>query len=226
MGFLNRFKSYLIKRDINKNGMGIYIDLLSYVDEYSTFEGNNRITGKSSIYNSHIGRYSYAVGASIGNAMVGRFCSIAMGSKIGGLGAHPTSLISTHPIFYSSRKQCGVSFTNEDKFAEEKTTILGNDVWVGANAIIMDGVKIGDGAIIAAGAVVTKDVLPYAIVAGVPAVVKRFRCSAQHVDVLKDIEWWNWSETVLKDYLHLFQGDVKDNIVELIRVSKKLKEHN
>ena len=226
MGFLNRFKSYLIKRDINKNGMGIYIDLLSYVDEYSTFEGNNRITGKSSIYNSHIGRYSYAVGASIGNAMVGRFCSIAMGSKIGGLGAHPTSLISTHPIFYSSRKQCGVSFTNEDKFAEEKTTILGNDVWVGANAIIMDGVKIGDGAIIAAGAVVTKDVLPYAIVAGVPAVVKRFRCSAQHVDVLKDIEWWNWSETVLKDYLHLFQGGIKDNIVELIRVSKKLKEHN
>ncbi|VFS31457.1 Uncharacterised protein [Salmonella enterica subsp. houtenae] len=62
MSLLNRIKSHLVKSTLNKNGKGIYIDFLLYVDEKSTFEGYNRITGKSSIYNSHIGSYTYAVG--------------------------------------------------------------------------------------------------------------------------------------------------------------------
>ncbi|QCA17941.1 CatB-related O-acetyltransferase [Citrobacter freundii] len=223
MGVLNRLNSHLRKRKINKKGLGCYIDFLSYIDNNSTLEGCNRITGKSSIYNSQIGKYTYAVGASIGNAVVGKFCSIAMGAKIGGLGAHPTSLISTHPIFYSSRKQCGLSFTNEDHFIEENSTVLGNDVWVGANAIIMDGVKVGDGAIIAAGAVVTKNVKPYSIVAGVPAIVKRFRCSTEQIQILERIAWWNWPEQTLKDYSYIFQGELKDNISELIKINEKLK---
>lgn len=224
MGILNRLNSHFIKRKLNKSDKCIYIDLLSYVDEKTTFEGYNRITGKSSIYNSHIGKYTYAVGASIGNATVGNFCSIAMGAIVGGLGAHPTSLLSTHPVFYSTRKQCGISFSEKDYFKEENTTIIGNDVWVGANAIIMDGVLIGDGAIIASGAIVTKDVPPYAIVAGIPAVVKKYRCTADQIQMLQDLAWWNWPQHVLKKYSYLFQGSIDVNLKELAKVKLNTEE--
>ncbi|EIH5399289.1 CatB-related O-acetyltransferase, partial [Escherichia coli] len=186
--------------------LNIYVDVFSYIDESSTLDGCNRITGKSSIYDSYIGKYSYVAGASIGNATVGKFCSIAKGAKIGGLGAHPTTFISSHPIFYSTKKQCGVTFTSKDYFLENADTILGNDVWVGTNAIIMDGVTIGDGAIIGAGAIVTKDVPPYAIVVGVPAIIKRYRFPTEQIEILKKIKWWDWPEQDLKKILPISRG--------------------
>lgn len=226
MSLLNRIKSHLVKSTLNKNGKGIYIDFLLYVDEKSTFEGYNRITGRSSIYNSHIGSYTYAVGASIGNATVGKFCSIAMGAKVGGLGSHPTSYVSTHPIFYSAKRQCGISFSEEDYFKEDNKTVIGNDVWIGANAIIMDGVHVSDGAIIATGAIVTKDVPPYAIVTGIPAVIKKFRCSIEQVQILQHLAWWNWPQHLLKKHTKSFQGPIDDNLEDLAKVKLDPKEKN
>ncbi|CAQ89626.1 TPA: CatB-related O-acetyltransferase [Escherichia coli] len=223
MGLLSRIKSHLKKRKLNKSHLNIYVDVFSYIDESSTLDGCNRITGKSSIYDSHIGKYSYVAGASIGNATVGKFCSIAKGAKIGGLGAHPTTFISSHPIFYSTKKQCGVTFTSKDYFLENADTILGNDVWVGTNAIIMDGVTIGDGAIIGAGAIVTKDVPPYAIVVGVPAIIKRYRFPTEQIEILKKIKWWDWPEQDLKKNSFLFREDFNESICELAKLYNKVK---
>lgn len=98
--------------------------------------------------------------------------------------------------------------------------VLGNDVWVGANAIILPGVKIGDGAIIGAGAVVTSDVPPYAIVAGVPARVLRYRHSAAQIEKLLQISWWNWDERKIYDNMDYFYGKVDSFIEKFYKEAK------
>ena len=86
---------------------------------------------------------------------------------------------------------------------------IGNDVWIGARVIILPGVTVGDGAIIGAGAVVTHGVPPYAVVAGVPARIVRFRFSDEQIEKLLKIAWWNWEERKIFENLDLFYGDVK-----------------
>ena len=77
-------------------------------------------------------------------------------------------------------------------FAEYRPITIGNDVWIGARAMVMDGVEVGDGAIVAANAVVTKDVPPYAIVGGVPAKVIRYRFAPEKIEALQLLQWWSW----------------------------------
>ena len=136
-------------------------------------EGHNVIVKGSNVINCKIGYASY-IGAksSICNTLIGRFTSIGPNVKTI-IDAHPSkTFVSTHPSFYSLRKQVGFSFTTKQKFEEypkidnKYSVIIGNDVWIGSNVLILGGHKIGDGAIVAAGAVVTKDVPPYAIVGG------------------------------------------------------------
>jgi tetrahydrodipicolinate N-succinyltransferase len=92
-----------------------------------------------------------------------------------------------------------MSFVSDDKFPGSAETIIGNDVWIGANVLIRDGVSIGDGAVIAAGAVVTKNIQPYAIVAGVPAKLVRYRFSDEIIQELLDWKWWDLSMAALKN---------------------------
>ena len=117
-----------------------------------------------------------------------------------GLGLHPTrDFVSTHPIFYSASNQSVISsFADKDYFAEKKPIVIGNDVWIGARAMVIDGVKIGDGAIVGAGAVVTKDVPSYAIVGGVPAKFIRWRFPKKTINRLESIRWWTKSDTWLR----------------------------
>lgn len=89
----------------------------------------------------------------------------------------------------------------------QKKVIIGNDVWIGSHALILGGVKIGDGAVIGAGAVVTKDVPPYAVVGGVPARIIKYRFSQEIIDKLLEIKWWNLPENILKENIKLFQTD-------------------
>lgn len=113
--------------------------------------------------------YIYSKNSVVVNAIIGKFCSIAAGVNIG-LGQHPVEYVSTHPSFYSVSQPIAKTYSGSDLFEPFKGRInIGHDVWIGQNVLVMDGLKIGTGAIIAAGAVVTKDVPPYAIVAGVPA---------------------------------------------------------
>ena len=148
------------------------------------------------IRDSSIGDYVYVGNKTkINRTIIGNFCSIGPNVQIG-LGTHPTNLLSTFPAFYSTRKQCQISFTKSDSYNEVGTNMVGNDVWIGANVIIMDNIKIGDGAIIAAGAVVTKNVLPYSIVGGVPAKNIKYRFSQEKIEKLLTQAWWkndlNW----------------------------------
>lgn len=145
------------------------------------------------VSNSNIGRHTYVgSGTRISNSTIGRFCSIAEHSVIG-LGKHPTNMVSTHPAFYSNQKPF-TTFADRTYVNETGKNEIGNDVWIGRGATIMPDVKIGDGAIIASGAVITKDVEPYAIVGGVPGKLIRFRFSQDIIDKLQKSKWWDFDE--------------------------------
>lgn len=153
--------------------------------------GHCHILENCYILNSTIGDYTYiSRNALVQNTTIGRYCSISH-DFICGLGTHPTDRFSTSPLFYKKNNTFGISLVENDTFINEYSPItIGNDVWIGARVIIMDGVNIGDGAIIAAGAVVTKDVEPYTIVGGVPAKTIRKRTDAGSCEKYIKSHWW------------------------------------
>jgi acetyltransferase-like isoleucine patch superfamily enzyme len=137
---------------------------------------------------------------------VGRYCSIANGVRIL-TENHPMSFRSTHGFFFNPRLR--YSRTN---LVERKPLTIGNDVWVGYNAIIMPNVSvIGDGAVIAAGAVVNKDVPPYAVVVGNPARVVRFRFSPPTIELLLASRWWEKSIQEIAPGIQEFQRPLEQN---------------
>ena len=85
---------------------------------------------------------------------------------------------------------------------EKRKVVIGNDVWIGANCIIFEGVKIGDGAVIAAGSIIRRDVPPYAVVVSVDKIIK-YRFSKETIDKLLKIQWWNWTDEKIKENLDL-----------------------
>lgn len=151
---------------------------------------------------------------------IGRFCSINGSAKI--CKNHSLDCISTHPFLdhpnhmsWEDYIECktviqkyGTHFDNHEYenslIRDNKPVTIGNDVWIGANVIILPGVNIGDGAVLAAGAVVTKDVAPYAIVGGVPAKIIKYRFKEQDIDLLEKIQWWNWKEEEIEKNIELF----------------------
>jgi acetyltransferase-like isoleucine patch superfamily enzyme len=190
-----------------KKCLGFSASKFSYVDKLSCFSDYNQLFGRTTIMNSTIGRYTYIAGAKVSKSIVGNFCSIGPEAIIGGLGRHPTNWLSSHPVFYSPLKQCGQTFSGGEYFEELPQVVLGHDVWVGARAIILGGVKVGSGAIIAAGAVVVDDVPPYAVVGGVPAKLIRMRFDENNIEYLLNMKWWNWDDQKLKKSAHLFRTE-------------------
>ena len=131
---------------------------------------------------------------------IGRFCSIATGVKIG-MGSHPKEWVSTSPLFYSPKRGL-VNEQTYDNLKYDKPVLIENDVWIGSNAIIMPGVKLGNGCIVGAGSIVTKDVPEYAIVVGVPAKIKSYRFNENIINDLVKSEWWNKELDLITDQLH------------------------
>jgi len=163
-----------------------------------------------SYFNGFLDSFSYIGKNSEIHGYIGRFTSIGNNVKIVSA-VHPIEFISSSPCFYSTAKQCLVSFVTENLFNEKNvvdgtnyTCIIGNDVWIGDNVLIKGGVQIGDGSIIAMGAVVTKDVPPYAIVGGVPAKIIRYRHPKNIIDSLLQTKWWNNDISWFRKYAHLF----------------------
>lgn len=144
------------------------------------------------VVSSFIGDHSYIGGGSrVQYAEIGKFCSIAPEVRIG-LGKHPIHLKSTYPGFYAKDpSQYGITPEYANSEPEYERIVIGNDVWIGCRAMVLDGVTIGDGAVIAAGAVVTKDVPPYAVVGGVPAKTIKFRFEPSKIQELLQSKWWN-----------------------------------
>jgi acetyltransferase-like isoleucine patch superfamily enzyme len=166
----------------------------------SKFEGKNVLNANTIFANSVLGICSY-IGSdcSFVDTKIGRFCSIGNRVKIVS-SVHPSKgYVSTHPSFFSLGNQAGFTFAEFQSFKEIKyldsnkrlSVIIGNDVWIGDEVMIMGGVQIHDGAIIGAKALVTKDVLPYTIVGGVPAKIIDYRFEKDEIDFLLKFKWWN-----------------------------------
>ncbi len=158
-----------------------------------TIIGNKTHLLKNTIINhSKIGFFTYVGRDSlIQNTTIGNYCSISH-EFICGLGNHPIDKFSTSPLFYKAHNTFNVHVVEQNSNYQDYNAIeIGNDVWIGARVIVLDGVKIGNGAVIATGAVVTKDVPPYAIVGGVPAKIIKYRFDATQQDALLNSEWWN-----------------------------------
>lgn len=202
---------FLRRHALARSLKGFGASVHSYASTDCVFSENNVLHGRAAISNSRLGRFTYISSAEVANATIGAFCSIGYKAIIGGLGRHPTHWASTHPAFFSTRRQANASFADRDQFQETERVVLGNDVWIGAAAIILDGVTVGDGAIVAAGAVVHKDVPPYAIVGGVPAKVIRFRFSEEIRTRLQKSRWWDWPEVRLREMSPLFRQEAGVN---------------
>lgn len=176
------------------------------INQSSMIETNCHILENTIILNSQIKRFSYIGRNSIvQNASIGSFCSIANDVFIG-LGTHPTDYFSTSPLFYRQNNTFNINLINQNEDFEEYRPIkIGNDVWIGSRAIVLDGVVVGDGAIIATQSVVTKDVPPYSIVAGVPAKIIRNRFSPEKVELLLKLEWWSWPISTIQKHYKYFK---------------------
>ena len=159
------------------------------------------------IIDSTIGRYSYAYECKIICCDIGAFCSIAPHSAIGG-GGHPIDWVSTSPVFYNQGNVLKTNFSNHS-FQDFKRTEIGNDVWIGEGCLIKGGVKIGDGAIIGMGSVVTHDVPPYEVWAGNPARFIKKRFDDDIIAKLQELKWWDWDEATLKKHSHCFNDPNK-----------------
>ena len=149
-----------------------------------------------------IGGFTYLHGGKINLlSQVGRFCSIAPG-LVSGEASHPTDWLSTSPFQYTAEKFGFAGW--DDDFQYRKRTkencpsrfkpapVIGNDVWIGADVTLLNGVRIGDGAIVAAGAVVTRDVPSYAVVGGVPAQIIRMRFPSETIMRMLRLQWWKY----------------------------------
>jgi acetyltransferase-like isoleucine patch superfamily enzyme len=160
-----------------------------------------RLGGPVFIAGSTIGDHTYIeLGARISAADVGRYCSIAPYALIG-LSEHPLGQhVSTHPLFFRRAPALGYDLVEHDTHVDLQRTRVGNDVWIGAAACVRSGVTVGDGAVIGAGAVVTRDVPPYAIVAGVPARLVRYRFPEDTIAFLLDLRWWDRDRAWLRDH--------------------------
>lgn len=164
-----------------------------FINKFSHFEGGNTIKNNSQFINSYIGMRSYiGQDCRFNDTYIGRYTSIAS-NVISLIGTHPIEkFVSTHPYFYSpSPDDC--NYFNEFSKAKNSnySIVIGNDVWICENVMLMQGITIGDGAIVAAGAIVTKDVPPFAVVGGVPAKFLRYRFSQEEIKYLLEIKWWN-----------------------------------
>jgi virginiamycin A acetyltransferase len=174
------------------------------------------ISHDASVIDSKIGKYS-SIGrySKINHAIIGNFCSISWDVTVGAT-SHPLTHLSTHAFPYVSYAGGFVKSSTQKKIV----TYIGNDVWIGCNSVIMPGVRISDGAVVGAGSVVTKDVPPYAVVAGVPAKIIKYRFNEKYIKDLLNIRWWDWPEDLIRNNIKYFQEELNDEIIQ------KLKEGN
>ena len=184
--------------------------------------GNNvNIQRYALMYNTQMGDYTY-VGRDFTSwyCKIGKYCSISWNVSIGGAN-HDYKRVTSHAFLYAP--QFGMLDENQkagyDRF--DNVCEIGNDVWIGANASVLRNVKIGDGAIVAAGAVVTKDVEPYTVVAGIPAKPIKNRFDDETICRLLKIKWWDFPENVIQDNFKLLNSKIDNDVLEKLEDIQK-----
>ena len=183
-------KRCLMKRQLRSRGIRVG-KRVSIID--SVFEKEAHVAEYASVRHSQIGGLT-AIGrfAKVDHANIGKYCAISWDVTVGAISHHIDRLtVNAFPYvpyvgnFVEKREQ------------SYQTTVIKNDVWIGCNAVVLPGITIGNGAIVGAGTVVTKDVPDYAIVAGVPARVIRYRFSEEIIERLLALQWWDWPKDVI-----------------------------
>jgi len=152
-----------------------------------------KVESGTSFIDSVMDRHSFCgYDCEIYRASIGAFTSIANGVVLGGA-QHPMEWVGMSPVFYAGRDSIKAKFA-KNMLPQPAGISVGNDVWIGRSAIVLSGVAIGNGAVVGAGAVVTKDVPAYAVVAGNPATIIRYRFRESVIQELERIQWWNFSD--------------------------------
>jgi len=141
-------------------------------------------------------RYLDKKNKDVDRLIIGKYCSIGSGAvfMMAGNQGHRMDWVSTFPFYY----QANIFKESINAYEKAGDTRIGNDVWIGSEAMIMAGVSIGSGAVIAARAVVVKDVPPYAVAGGNPATIIKYRFNEEVREELLKLKWWNWTETKIK----------------------------
>lgn len=146
-------------------------------------------------------RYLHDKRKDVDKLIIGSYCSIGLGAvfMMAGNQGHRKDWMSTFPFYF----QANIFKEAKNGFETTGDTVIGNDVWIGTEAMIMSGVTIGDGAIIAARALVAKDVEPYTVVGGNPSEVIKKRFDDKEIEQLLTMKWWNWKEERVKEVMPL-----------------------
>ena len=218
---------YISQSTIDENGTKIYKNcriVNSSVGDHvvvgehsvlldSTMEAYSQVNRFSMVRHSVIGRYSYAgKNFMIISSEIGRFSSISWNVTIGGAN-HDYSKVTTHSFLYHP----AFDMIEEgkplyDRFADD--CIVGNDVWMGTGSQVLRGVRVGDGAVVGANAVVTHDVPPYAVVAGVPARIIRMRFDDKTIGRLLRIRWWDLEPALIRENVALFNESPTEAVLD------------
>lgn len=173
--------------------------------------GEKALVARCELYGTvDIGRYSSLNGpntdivADGGKVIIGQFCSIARNVSMQ-VSNHAMNRATTYPIFKNLFEE-----VNEGEFVSKGSIVIGNDVWIGAHAVILSGANIKDGAIIAANSVVTGNIPAYAIAAGAPAKVIKYRFNQEVINGLLEKQWWNWSIEKIKSEKSFFERNLQE----------------
>ncbi len=190
MSLVTKFRAFLWQV------LGVGYDHILKIVDVSWLRNDKYITWGAHSYanNSIIHRWSDA------EVSVGKYCSISYDVRfVVDDGGHTYSRVSNYPFKWNT-------------IAPKKGIVVGNDVWIGLGVIVLPGVKIGNGATVAAGAVVTQDVPDYCVVAGVPAKIIKRKCTEEEAEMMNRIAWWNWTENEIEDK----KDDFKLSLTEFI----------
>ena len=188
----------------------------SVLGEYIRIDRNNYIWCTEMKRHCYTGKNTSIIAAEVGS-----FVSVSWNVTIGGAD-HDYSKLSTHSFIYNDYDELRPEGAEGyDRFSSP--CVIKNDVWIAANAVILRGVTVGNGSVVGAGAVVTKDVPDYAIVAGVPARIIGYRFEDSIIKMLNEVCWWNWNDETIRRNYHLFRENVTvDVLKKMSRISEVL----